>query len=153
MRWLETLIPPPIVAVTLALCMWLAASASTRELASPALRLALALALVLAGAAIAVTGSRAFKQAKTTANPLKPQNASTLVTGGIYRFTRNPMYLGVTLVLIGVSFWLWWWPAILGPIVFVGYITRFQIQPEERVLGAKFGAEYKAYCERVRRWV
>ncbi|MEP7097299.1 MAG: isoprenylcysteine carboxylmethyltransferase family protein [Dokdonella sp.] len=153
MRWLDTLIPPPIVAVTLALCMWLSAPASARELASPALRLAVALALAIAGAAIAVAGSRAFKRAKTTTNPLKPQNASALVTGGIYRNTRNPMYLGVTLVLIGVSVWLWWWPAILGPIVFVGYITLFQIQPEERVLGTKFGTEYKAYCERVRRWV
>lgn len=153
MRWLETLIPPPIVAVTLALCMWFAAPAAARDLVSPVLRVAVALALAFSGAVIAVAGSRAFKRANTTTNPLKPENASTLVTGGIYRITRNPMYLGVTLVLLGVSFWLWWWPALLGPIAFVAYITRFQVQPEERALGAKFGAEFMAYCKRVRRWV
>lgn len=153
MRSLETLIPPPIVAAAFAFCMWIAAPASARELVSPTLRLMLALALALFGGAIAVAGSRAFRRARTTANPLKPQNASTLVTGGIYQVTRNPMYVGVSLVLVGVSLWLWWWPAIFGPLAFVAYITRFQIQPEERALAAKFGAEYKAYCERVRRWV
>lgn len=153
MRSLETLIPPPIVAAAVAFCMWLAAPASARELASPSLRLTLALALAIIGIAIAVAGARAFNRAKTTTNPLKPHTASALVIGGIYQITRNPMYVGVTLVLVGVSAWLWWWPAILGPIAFVGYITRFQIQPEERALAAKFGAEYKAYCERVRRWI
>lgn len=153
MRWLETLIPPPLVALALALCMWLAAPASAREPVSPALRLALTLAFVLSGIAIAASGSRAFARAKTTTNPLKPQNASTLVTGGIYRITRNPMYLGVTLVLLGVDLWLWWLPAILGPIVFVAFISRFQIHPEEHALGDKFGAEFNAYCKRVRRWV
>lgn len=153
MRSLETLIPPPIVAAVVALCMWIAAPAAARELVSPSLRLTVALALALFGGAIAVAGSRAFKRANTTTNPLKPQRASTLVTGGVYQITRNPMYVGVAFVLLGVSLWLWWWPALLGPVAFVGYITRFQVQSEERALAAKFGAEYKTYCERVRRWV
>lgn len=153
MRTLETLIPPPIVAAALAFCMWFAAPTSARELVSPSRRLTLALALALFGGAIAIAGSRAFRRAKTTANPLKPQKASTLVTGGVYRITRNPMYVGVALVLLAVGVWLWWWPSILGPIAFIGYITRFQVQPEERALAAKFGAEYKAYSQRVRRWL
>ena len=153
MRSLETLIPPPVVAAALAFCMWLSAPASARELVSPSLRLTLAFALALCGVAIAVAGSRAFRRAKTTSNPLQPQRASTLVTGGIYQFTRNPMYVGVALVLLGVSVWLWWWPALLGPVAFIGYISRFQVRPEERALADKFGAEYQAYCERVRRWV
>lgn len=153
MRWLDTLIPPPVVALTLAFCMWFAAPASARGLLSPTLRLVVGLALALSGAAIAIAGSRAFKRAGTTTNPLNPHNASTLVTGSIYRLTRNPMYVGVTLVLVGFGFWLWWWPAILGPIVFVGFIDRFQIQPEERVLRDKFGTAYADYCARVRRWI
>jgi protein-S-isoprenylcysteine O-methyltransferase Ste14 len=153
MRWLETRIPPPIVAGIVALGMWLAAPAAARALASSTLRLCVALAIALVGGAIAFAGSRAFKRVRTTINPLRPEKASALVTGGVYRLTRNPMYLGLTFVLVGFGFWLRWWPAVLGPIAFVGYITRFQILPEERALGARFGAPYAAYRERVRRWL
>ncbi len=153
MRWLETRIPPPIVAVVLAFFMWFFAPAATTAFLSPALRITLAAALALAGGLIAAAGSFAFKRAKTTVNPLKPQKASALVTAGIYRLTRNPMYVGLVLVLVGVAVWLAWLPAVLGPVAFVGYITRFQIHPEERALEAIFGAEFKLYCQRVRRWL
>ena len=63
------------------------------------------------------------------------------------------MYVGVTLVLIGIAAWLWWLPAILAPAGFVAYITRFQIGPEERALADKFGAQYEQYCRSVRRWL
>jgi len=153
MRWLEARIPPPVVAATIALLMWLTAPAAARLFAAPSLRLALGLVIALLGGVIAVAGARAFSRARTTVNPLKPEQASALVTGGIYRATRNPMYVGVALVLVGFAAWLWWWPALLGPMTFVAYITRFQILPEERALGARFGAEFETYRRRVRRWL
>ncbi len=153
MRWLETRIPPPVVAALVAVLMGLAAPSAARLAASSTLRLSLALAIALAGGVVAGAGSRAFRRAGTTVNPLRPARASSLVTTGIYRFTRNPMYVGLTCVLTGVAAWLWWWPALAGPCVFVAYITRFQVQPEERALGAKFGAEYEAYRRQVRRWL
>jgi protein-S-isoprenylcysteine O-methyltransferase Ste14 len=153
MSWLEARIPPPIVAATIALLMWLAAPATARLLAAPSLRLTLGLVIALLGGIIAVAGTVAFGRARTTVNPLKPEQASALVTGGIYRATRNPMYVGMALVLAGFAAWLWWWPALLGPATFIAYITRFQILPEERALGASFGAEFAAYRRRVRRWL
>lgn len=153
MRRLETLIPPPVVAAVLALLMWLAAPSAARTLAAPIVGFGLALVVALAGGAIAAAGARSFRRAGTTISPHRPGNASVLVTRGIYRATRNPMYLGLALVLAGVAVWLWWWPAIVGPIAFVAYITRFQIVPEERALGARFGAAYEAYRRRVRRWL
>lgn len=153
MRWLETLIPPPVVAAAMALFMWLGAPSAARMLASPPVRLTPALALALAGGAVAAAGAGTFKRARTTINPHRPEKASALVTGGIYRVTRNPMYLGLTLVLAGIAVWLWWWPAILGPVAFMAYITRWQIRPEERALRARFGEEYEGYRRRVRRWL
>lgn len=153
MRWLETLVPPPIVAALIAFLMWLATPPAARMSTSTSMRAFLAIAIALVGGGIAAAGTRAFRKAKTTANPLRPERASSLVTSGIYRLTRNPMYVGLVLVLVGYSAWLWWLPAVAGPIGFIGYITRFQVQPEERALGAKFGLEYEAYRQRVRRWL
>lgn len=150
---LETFVPPPVVAAITAVLMWLGAAAGAGASAGWPLRLGLALAVAFAGAAIAVTGARTFKRARTTLDPRQPRKASSLVTGGIYRVTRNPMYLGLTCVLLGLALWLWWWPALAGPMLFVTYITRFQIGPEERALAAAFGAQYEAYCRRVRRWL
>ena len=76
-----------------------------------------------------------------------------MVTNGIYGFTRNPMYLGLALILLGLAVFLASPWALLGPVGFVAFITRFQIRPEERALQARFGAAYTAYCARVRRWV
>ena len=153
LRSLETLIPPPLVAALMALTMWLATPAGSGFGAPWWLRLGLALAIALVGGVIAAAGARSFKRAKTTVSPLKPDRTSALVTGGIFERTRNPMYVGLALVLVGVCTWLWWLPALAGPALFAAYITRFQIQPEERVLAAKFAADYEGYRRRVRRWI
>ncbi len=110
-------------------------------------------AFALAGGATALAGDLAFKRARTTINPFKPQNTSSLVTSGIYRLTRNPMYLGLLMVVLGWATFLCSAFALLGPVAFVAYIARFQIVPEERVLSAKFGSGYSEYLARVRRWL
>jgi len=153
MQRLETLVPPPALAAAIGVLMWLAAPPLARQAESQSVRLGLAAAMAAAGAAIALAGIRAFRRARTTIDPHRPQRASTLVTGGIYRLTRNPMYVGVSLVLVGLCAWLWWGPALAGPLLFVAYITRFQIMPEERALHAAFGDRYDAYRRRVRRWL
>lgn len=116
-------------------------------------RLGGALVLAGAGACFDLAGLRAFRKAHTTINPLRPDRAAAVVTTGVYRVTRNPMYLGLVLILLGLALYLASPWAVLGPPVFVAYITRYQIQPEERVLAAHFGAPYTAYCAQVRRWL
>jgi protein-S-isoprenylcysteine O-methyltransferase Ste14 len=94
-----------------------------------------------------------FLRSRTTINPLKPESASALVTGGIYRLTRNPMYLGLATLLLAWAFYLGNLAALAGVPVFILYMNRFQIAAEERALEARFGAEYAAYRARVRRWL
>lgn len=89
----------------------------------------------------------------TTINPLSPRKSTALVTGGVYRFTRNPMYLGMACLLTAWAVWLAALLAFAGPVLFVLYITRFQIRPEERVLTELFGLPYTDYTQRVRRWL
>lgn len=113
----------------------------------------LAASLVIIGCAICVAGVVSFKLAKTTVNPNKPEQASKLVTSGIYRISRNPMYLGFAFILAGWGVWLSSVWAMLGVIGFIGYLTLFQIMPEERALTKLFGDEFTIYKARVRRWL
>jgi protein-S-isoprenylcysteine O-methyltransferase Ste14 len=86
-------------------------------------------------------------------NPLKPQTASALVASGIYRYTRNPMYLGMLVVVVGWAVFLANVLSALAIVLFPAYITRFQIKPEERVLLSLFGEQYVHYSHQVRRWL
>lgn len=153
MRWLEHRIPPPIVGVFAAIAMgWL-----TRASAPPALpfpvRAGLAALLAVIGLAFLAPAAAAFRRARTTVNPLKPEAASALVVAGVYRFTRNPMYVGFASLLLAWAAWLAAPVTLLGPAFFVAYITRFQILPEERALRERFGESFEAYCRQVRRWL
>ena len=153
MHALDLKIPPPLVALAVGLAMWAASYVGLQfELPQPA-RWAGALVIALIGGGVSLAGVTAFRRAKTTVNPLKPQNASSLVTGGIYRFTRNPMYVGLALVLIGWAIVLQAALPLLGLPTFVLYISAFQIQPEERALTAIFGGEFTKYTQHVRRWL
>lgn len=150
---LELRIPPPAVALLIACAMW-GMSFVAPLLAAPAsIRIAAAMTFALIGAAISLAGVISFRRARTTVNPMKPESTSALVRSGVYRLTRNPMYLGMLFVLIAWAVFLFSAWALLGPAVFVLYMDRFQIGPEERVLSAMFGAEYLAYMSRVRRWL
>lgn len=153
MSRLELKIPPPL--------QWLAMAALAAVLARlfPGLRLpfaghrALAMILALAGVGSGMAGVMAFRRARTTIDPHRPGDASALVRTGIYRRTRNPMYLGLLLTLLGVAAWLAHPLALLCVAVFVAWMTRFQIRPEERALKRLFGAPYEDYLRQVRRWL
>ncbi len=150
---LELKIPPPVVALTLALFMWLTpAVLGSEQIPYPARALG-AFVLACVGQGIAIAGMLAFRRAKTTVSPVKASLASSLVVSGVYRYTRNPMYLGLLLTLLAWAAFLASPSAALWVVAYVLYITRFQIVPEERVLGSLFGAEYEAYKVRVRRWL
>ena len=107
---------------------------------------------LILGGAIEVVAVIQFIRKKTTVNPTKPETVSKLVINGLYRFTRNPMYLGLLLVLLA-------WGVYLGNAFntliaagSVSYMNRFQIQPEEEALAKTFGSEYATYLKNVRRW-
>ena len=153
MRLLELKIPPPLVALGCGALMWFASSLVASFAMPDVIRVSVALTLVLVGIGLDLTGLIAFLRAKTTINPLKPAVTATLVTTGLYRVTRNPMYLGMLLVLFGWAVFLSNLAALLIAPLFALYITRFQIIPEERVLAEKFGAAFMAYQSQVRRWL
>lgn len=112
-----------------------------------------ALPLIGAGLLFVLAGGISFRRARTTVNPLKPEAASALVTSGIYRYTRNPMYVGFALWLLAWGLYLASPLVLLGVLGFVLYMNRLQIAPEERALGRLFGADFAAYRQRVRRWL
>ena len=153
MHTLELKVPPPLLALCLAVLMWL----TPKWVQSPEIpfgfRLGLALALVCVGQSISVAGMVAFRRARTTINPFKPTAASSLVSSGVYKFTRNPMYVGLLITLLAWAAFLANPLALLFLPVVVLYINRFQIAPEERALSSLFGAEYESYKARVRKWL
>lgn len=153
MNWLELRIPP----VALALIGALGMTACAQWL--PAWRLtltgstAVATALALVGALVVLLGVYEFRRSRTTVNPVRPGNATCVVSHGIYRVSRNPMYLGLALALLALAVYQAHALSPLWVAGFVVYMTRFQIRPEERALVSKFGAEYTSYIESVRRWI
>jgi protein-S-isoprenylcysteine O-methyltransferase Ste14 len=151
--WLETKVPPPLVAVLTAIGMWALRTQLPSPDTAPMGDGRIAAAIAVLGVAIAVSGVIAFRRARTTTNPVHPGKASSLVRSGVYRITRNPMYLGVTIVLTGWAFGLGSAMTMIGPMLFVAYVTVFQIAPEERVLLGIFGDDYREYTRRVRRWI
>jgi protein-S-isoprenylcysteine O-methyltransferase Ste14 len=133
--------------------MWLVARFSPALAVDLPGRIVAALALAVAGAVVALAGVAEFRRVRTTVNPLRPDRASALVTSGVFRWTRNPMYLGLALALLGWAAFLAHPLAALGVPVFVVWMSRWQIPREERALEALFGAEFARYRTRVRRWL
>jgi protein-S-isoprenylcysteine O-methyltransferase Ste14 len=150
---LELKVPPPVVALLLGLLMWLVSSLVAAVDVSVGYRIGVALVVASLGVVVGLAGIVSFVRAKTTINPTKPSATSSLVTNGVFRFTRNPMYLGLLLCLLAWAVYLSNWLALLFVPAFVVYINRFQIEAEERALSALFGLEYASYKGRVRRWL
>ena len=150
---LELKIPPPLVALATAALMWLASrTVPGLRFAFPG-RIYFAAGLAALGVLSAVSGVVAFRLARTTLNPMKPDSATSLVASGIYTVTRNPMYLGLLLALSGWAIFLSHVLAFIFLPAFVIYITRFQIVPEEKTLVSLFGHDFESYQSRVRRWL
>ncbi|TYK66561.1 methyltransferase family protein [Colwellia echini] len=153
MAFLENKIPPPLVGIIIAAGMWWLSLVTPVIVLSSIIKLSLVSVLFCIGIFFDLAGVISFRLAKTTVNPLKPNKASALVTSGIYQYTRNPMYVGFVAFLLA-------WASYLGSVwslMFIGlyiiYIQRFQIIPEERALTALFKGEFIDYKNKVRAWL
>jgi protein-S-isoprenylcysteine O-methyltransferase Ste14 len=153
MRWLETRVPPPVVMGLLGVAAYGAAhSLPIFSLESPVLA-PIGFVFLLAGLGLNLIPKFAFKHAGTTVNPLRPAAATSLVTTGIFRYTRNPMYLGQAALLLAFAFYLANAIAFATVPAFVLFISRFQIGPEERSLSVRFPEPYAELCRQAPRWL
>jgi len=151
MKFLNTKIPPPIVTILFAVLIFYF-SESFAYVDLP-FKIYISLFFVLLGFFITFSSARNFKKKETTVNPIKPEETSQLVTDGFFKITRNPMYLGMVLFLLGLSIYNGLIVGLVFLPLFVGYITFFQIIPEENVMIKIFDEDYKAYMKKVRRWI
>jgi protein-S-isoprenylcysteine O-methyltransferase Ste14 len=149
---LELKLPPLLLVALFALAMWLQAELTPALSFNWPGQTLLVGVLAILGVAIVSAAILTFRQAHTTVDPTQPECSSSVVSHGIYSYTRNPMYLGFCWLLLALALQLGNPLALLWLPLFVAYMTRFQIRPEERALQAKFAVEYSAYLARVRRW-
>lgn len=146
-------IPPIVVLAVFVTLMWYA------ELFFPFLTLefgfhfSMSVLIAFLGLFLILISSITFYRYGTTLNPLRPELTSALVTSGPYRYSRNPIYVGLALMLLGWGVYLQNLASLFCVLVFVLYINRFQIFPEEESLAQKFGVEFKIYKSRVNRWL
>lgn len=153
MKILENKVPPPVVALMFGLAMWgLSIGIPGIEIAMP-IRMITAIVASIVGIGFCLLGVLSFRRAKTTVNPLKPETASSLVSSGIYRVSRNPMYVGFALFLTAWAIYLASPWSLIGVLGFVLYMNRFQIVPEERAMAVLFGEAFVIYKSKVRRWL
>ena len=150
---LENKIPPPLVMLMFGALMWGMSFIGPEFSDGQLTTTVLAPVLFLLGLGVSLAGVYQFRKSATTVNPLRPDKASSLVTGGVFRFTRNPMYLGMLMWLLAWSLFLNAWTSLLGILLFFFFITRFQIEPEERAMRGLFGTEFELYQSEVRRWI
>lgn len=147
-------IPPAIIAILTLITMVTIAKTLPQYSFSLPYKLLVAIVVAAIGISIAAAGVASFRKLQTTVNPTKPDTASTLAVDGIYRRTRNPMYLGIVLFLTACGIYSANLVALVaGPLAFLVYMTAFQIKPEEDALTLIFGDDYVQYKARVRRWL
>ncbi|MEX0608139.1 MAG: isoprenylcysteine carboxylmethyltransferase family protein [Balneolaceae bacterium] len=146
-------IPPVAVSLVFLGLIWLTDHLFSNEVLAFPYKNWLVGVLLLLGAIVALLGVWEFRKKSTTVNPHKPQNTSDLVDSGIYRLSRNPMYLGLFLMLCAGILYLGNVYNLLVLPLFVCYMNCFQIIPEEEVMLQKFAGDFKAYKNEVRRWI
>lgn len=112
-----------------------------------------ALPLFAGAGALAISAVTQFRHARTTTNPVHPERVSSLVTDGVFHYTRHPMYLALAGVLVAHAVFRRSLPALLPVAGFVWAIDRWQIPTEETALDARFGTDYRTYADRVPRWL
>ena len=152
-HFLELKIPPVAVFFFFAGLMWLVAKQVPSAGFDLPARTLIALIVSIPGSILAVASIASFIRAKTTVDPREPGKAALLVTTGVNRISRNPMYLSLLFVLLACGISIANVAAFFIIPFFMVYLNRFQIIPEERALASLFGSEYEAYCKRVRRWL
>ena len=148
---MKTKIPPPILALVMIVLIYL--SSFFIESTTFNYQGSLSLLVLILGLACAIPSFKLFARYKTTISPLKPSDATALVTEGMYRYSRNPMYLGLLLLTIASTIWFGTWFGIIINILFIFLINFLQIIPEEEALLEIFGEEYEEYKKNVRRWI
>ena len=153
MATLDAKLPAPLVGGLVLGAMKAYAVAGHVSGDDSAARTVVATVLSFASLALFVAACTQFWRARTTIDPFVPQRATRLVTHGVYRVSRNPMYLSLLVLLAAYALRLGTPAAWLGPAAYAAWITRFQILPEERALARRFGAEWDAYRRRTRRWL
>tara|TARA_E500000178_G_scaffold338916_1_gene379767 strand:+ start:100 stop:549 length:450 start_codon:yes stop_codon:yes gene_type:complete len=149
---MKTRVPPPILALLMIGLVYLSSlligSVSFDYQAS------VSVLLVIVGLSCALPSYRLFARNKTTISPLTPSETSVLITQGMYRYSRNPMYLGLLLLIIAATIWFGTWFGIIISVFFILLINILQIIPEEEeALLQIFGEEYLEYKKKVRRWI
>ena len=144
-------IPPPIVTLFFGLCIYLSRPYFP-EFSNSVLN-ALSIISFVVGIFVFASAVSSFKKQKTTVNPISIENASSLVVSGIFKYSRNPMYLGMSFVLLGLAFKFNVIGGLLFTGIFMSFITIFQIKPEEVAMEKLFGQEWKDYTKNVRRWL
>lgn len=152
LEFLNHKIPPPVILLISGIAIWLLKNISPLPI-SYSIRAILGSLFIVFGFGLDLAGLLEFRKFQTTMNPLKPENASKIVKTGIYSKTRNPMYLGMVLVLVGWSIIAKASFGILVIPLFIKYIETFQIIPEEEILSSQFGTEYDNYRTKVARWI
>ena len=147
---MKTLIPPPIVTIVFLFVIFFTKDLFRFSVTLPS---SLGFIIILAGLVIIFIAARQFKAANTTINPIKPKNASVLVSKGIFSYSRNPMYLGMLLIIIGFSIIHSLMAVLVIMPLWVIYITNFQIIPEEEAMEILFKEDFLNYCKKTRRWI
>ncbi len=153
MKTLELKIPPPLLFLICIALMYLNHMMLSLFVVTLPFRELVLFGFLLSSGYFGLSGLYEFRKARTSVHPVRVDKASTIVASGVYRFTRNPMYLGLLLLLLGYGYWQQNLLNLLICLGFVLYMNRFQIQPEERFLEQKFGKTYTEYKAQVRRWI
>ena len=152
LAFLELRVPPPILTLLTALVMW-AGARNFPPYDRPDWLYAATLGVAVTGVLLIPSGIVSLRLARTTISPTRPDRSKSLVVSGIFRLTRNPIYLGSLVLLTAWAMHLWQPQSFVALPVFAAWMHRFQILPEERALRAKFGDEFEAYARSTRRWL
>ena len=144
-------IPPPILVLILTSLVYF--SSTKLESIYLPYRQTVSVLILIIGLVVIISPVFDFIKSKTTVNPVKFQNVNRLVTTGIYKYSRNPMYLGMILIIISTTVYYLNFLSVFSPLIFYIWINKFQISREEIFLEGKFGNEYLKYKSKTRRWI
>ncbi len=148
---MKTKIPPPIVTLVSALLIFFSKELFPNYTFD--YQSTLSIGIFISGLMILISAVSLFKKKETTVNPMSPEKASSLVVDGVFKYTRNPMYLGMSVVLLSISIQFNLIGGLLIVCLFVAYITAFQIIPEEEAMEENFGQDYLLFKKNTRRWI